>query len=145
MRAQLWFNRTNLRASNRRTTDRFCQYKRSRLDVKLPYLDSFANSNLLSYSEFRYHLNTLEATSVKIKGIKRGQKIELLEEINIPDGTEIYLEVEIEQPLSQEERLTKLNQIFGAWKNQAAMDEIFAEIDTERHAYQGRAIEPFDE
>lgn len=82
---------------------------------------------------------------MKIKGIKRGQKIELLEEINIPDGTEIYMEVEIEQPLSQQERLTKLNQIFGAWKNQAAIDEIFAEIDTERHVYQGRAIETLDE
>lgn len=82
---------------------------------------------------------------MKIKGIKRGQKIELLEQLNIPDGTEIYMEVEIEQPLSQQERLTKLNQIFGAWKNQAAIDEIFAEIDTERHAYQGRAIESLDE
>ena len=144
MRSQLWFNRTNLRASNRRTTDGFCQYKRSRLDVKLPCLDGFANSNLLSYSEFR-SFKHFRGIALKIKGIKRGQKIELLEEINIPDGTEIYLEVEIEQPLSQEERLTKINQIFGAWKNQAAIDEIFAEIDTERHAYQGRAIEPFDE
>ncbi len=81
---------------------------------------------------------------MKVKGIKRGQTIELLEEINIPDGTEITLEVEIEQPLSQQERLTRLNQIFGAWKNQPALDGIFAEIDRERHAYRGRAIEFID-
>ena len=82
---------------------------------------------------------------MKVKGIKHGKNIELVEEINIPDGTEIYMEVEIEQPVSQQERLTRLNQIFGAWKNQSDLDEIFAEIDTERHAYRGRGIEPLDE
>jgi hypothetical protein len=69
----------------------------------LPYLDSFSEGNLLSYSESSYHLNTLEASSVKIKGIKHGKNIELVEEINIPDGTEIYMEAEVEQPLSQQE------------------------------------------
>ncbi|NHC34240.1 hypothetical protein [Scytonema millei] len=82
---------------------------------------------------------------MRVKGIKHGKNIELLEEINIPDGTEIYLEVEIEQPVSEQERLNRLNQIFGAWKNQPDLDTIFAEINTERHAYRGRAIEPFDE
>lgn len=82
---------------------------------------------------------------VKIKGIKRGKNIKLLEEINIPDGTEIYMEVDVEQPLSEQERLTRLNQIFGAWKNQTELDDIFADIDIERHADRGRAIEPLDE
>ncbi len=82
---------------------------------------------------------------MKIKGIKRGKQIELLNEINIPDGTEIYLEVEVEQPLSEQERLTRLNQIFGVWKNQTELDDIFAEIDTERHAYHGRAVESLDD
>jgi hypothetical protein len=82
---------------------------------------------------------------MRVKGIKRGKNIELLEEINIPDGTEIHMEVEIEQPLSEQERLTRLNQIFGAWKNQPDLDTIFADIDTERHAYRGRAIESLDE
>ncbi len=82
---------------------------------------------------------------MKIKGIKRGKQIELLDEINIPDGTEIYLEVDVEQPLSEQERLTRLNQIFGIWKNQTELDDIFAEIDTERHAYRGRALETLDD
>lgn len=82
---------------------------------------------------------------MKIQGIKRGKQIELLEEINIPDGTEIYIEVDVEQPLSEQERLTRLNQIFGAWKNQTELDDIFAEIDTERHAYRGRALETLDD
>lgn len=81
---------------------------------------------------------------MKIKGIKRGKQIELLDEINIPDGTEIYLEVDVEQPLSEQERLTRLNQIFGVWKNQTELDKIFAEIDTERHAYRG-IVESLDD
>jgi hypothetical protein len=81
---------------------------------------------------------------VKIKGIKRGKQIELLNEINIPDGTEIYMEVDVEQPLSEQERLTRLNQIFGVWKNQTELDDIFAEIDAERHAYHG-TVESVDE
>lgn len=49
------------------------------------------------------------------------------------------------QSLSEQERLTRLNQIFGGWKNQSALDEIFAKIDSERHAYCGRAIESIDD
>lgn len=82
---------------------------------------------------------------MKIKGIKRGKQIELLEKINIPDGTEIYLEVKVEQPLSEQERLIRLNQIFGVWKNQTELDKMFTEIDIERHAYCGRAVESLND
>jgi hypothetical protein len=87
---------------------------------------------------------------MKVKGIKRGQTIELLEQINsIPDGAEIIVELEvsttdtneIKQLLTDEERLIKLNQLFGAWKEQPELIEIFAEIDRERHAYRGRMID----
>ncbi|MBD2691211.1 hypothetical protein [Anabaena catenula] len=85
---------------------------------------------------------------MKIRGIKRGQNIELLEQLNnIPDGTEIiidlkFIEKQIPEPkihLTEEERLAKLNKLFGAWKNQADLTEIFTEIDQQRHTYQGRA------
>jgi hypothetical protein len=87
---------------------------------------------------------------MKVKGIKRGQTIELLEQLNsIPDGAEIIVELEvpttdtneIKQLLTDEERLIKLNQLFGAWKEQPELIEIFAEIDRERHAYRGRMID----
>lgn len=81
---------------------------------------------------------------MKIKGIKRGQTIELLEQINIPDNTELIIEVELQLPLSEAERLTRLNQLFGVWSEESALDEIFTEIDRERHAYQGRMIESLD-
>ncbi|BBD63867.1 hypothetical protein NIES4072_24770 [Nostoc commune NIES-4072] len=59
---------------------------------------------------------------MKVRGIKRGQNIEILEELNnIPDGTEIIIDVEFianqiiepQPPLTNEERLARLNQLFG--------------------------------
>ncbi|PAX57147.1 hypothetical protein [Brunnivagina elsteri] len=90
---------------------------------------------------------------MKIKGIKRGQIIELLEQINnIPDGTEIIVDVvisanqivETAQTLSDDEKLSKLNQLFGAWQNQPELVEIFTEIDEQRHVYRGRVIDSIE-
>ena len=90
---------------------------------------------------------------MKIRGIKRGQTIEILEPVNnIPDGTEIVVDLEplstkraeFEKPLTDEERLAKLNQLFGAGKDQPELMEIFAEIDKDRHAYRGRSIDSID-
>lgn len=90
---------------------------------------------------------------MKVRGIKRGQNIEILEQLNnIPDGTEIIIDVEFianpitepQPPLTDEERLAKLNQLFGAWKNQPELTEIFTEIDQQRHTYQGRTIDSLD-
>lgn len=90
---------------------------------------------------------------MKVKGIKRGQTIEILEQINdIPDGTEIIVDlnvssngnVEIAQSLTDEEKLARLNKLFGAWKDQPELMEIFAEIDKDRHAYRGRSIDSID-
>jgi antitoxin ParD1/3/4 len=90
---------------------------------------------------------------MRVEGIKRGQNIELLEQLNnIPDGTEIIIDLElIEQQipkqklhLTEEERLAKLNKLFGVWKNQLDLTGIFAEIDQKRHTYQGRTIDLID-
>jgi antitoxin component of MazEF toxin-antitoxin module len=81
---------------------------------------------------------------VKIQGIKRGKTIELLEYIDVPDGAEITLEVDTTQLVSEEERLRKLNTLFGTWENHPDLDEAFAEIDRERHDYHGRNIDFFD-
>ncbi|MFL9449570.1 hypothetical protein AB0758_00250 [Tolypothrix bouteillei VB521301_2] len=89
---------------------------------------------------------------MKIKGIKRGQIIELLEPVdNIPDGVEIVVDLEpptesteTKTPLTEEERLARLNQLFGVWKNQPELTDIFDEIDKGRHAYRGRQIDIID-
>ncbi|MEH1988115.1 MAG: hypothetical protein ACYTXT_07970 [Nostoc sp.] len=90
---------------------------------------------------------------MKIRGIKRGQTIELLEQIHsIPDGAEIIVNLElasiepvVEKPdLTDEERLAKLNKLFGVWQDQAELIDIFAEIDQQRHIYEGRVIDSID-
>ncbi|MFN7413808.1 MAG: hypothetical protein ACK5RT_07875 [Dolichospermum sp.] len=95
---------------------------------------------------------------MKVRGIKRGQNIEILEQLhNIPDGTEIIVDLEVvdlefienqirkpKQPLTEQEKLARLNQLFCTWKNQPELTQIFAEIDKERHTYQGRIIDSID-
>jgi hypothetical protein len=78
---------------------------------------------------------------MQIKGIKRGNIIEISETLNIPDGSEVLIEVPEAPRTSNEERLKRLHQIFGAWKNKNELGEIFAEIDRERHSYFGRQID----
>ncbi|WP_228014663.1 ribbon-helix-helix domain-containing protein [Fortiea sp. LEGE XX443] len=46
--------------------------------------------------------------------------------------------------LTAEEKLAKLNKLFGAWKNQPDLTEIFAKIDQQRHTYQGRNLDSID-
>lgn len=79
---------------------------------------------------------------MKVKGILRGRTIELFEQVNAPDGTEVTIEIGLLEKLSDdEERLAKLNQLFGIWKDQNDLDEIFAEIDQERHTDYGRQFD----
>ncbi|MFB2970012.1 hypothetical protein ACE1CD_13635 [Aerosakkonema sp. BLCC-F183] len=47
---------------------------------------------------------------MKIKGIKRGKTIELSEEINIPDGQEVNIEIEVIQQMSDEEKVEKMKE-----------------------------------
>lgn len=51
---------------------------------------------------------------MRVKGIKRGQTIELVEAIDIPDGTEVSIEIDDRQLISLEERQAR----FQAWLDQ---------------------------
>jgi len=50
---------------------------------------------------------------LQIQGIKSGQTIQLLDIVNIPDGT-VFLEIEADKPSDKSARLARLNRIFGA-------------------------------
>ena len=81
---------------------------------------------------------------MKVKGIKRGQTIELLEQIDhIADGEEITVEISTVTfhplaHLSTKERQNRIKQVLGAWQDDTEIDEIFAEINRDRHSYHGR-------
>lgn len=85
---------------------------------------------------------------MKVKGIKRGHTIELIETLDIPDGEQVMVEASRVHPLSQltpEERQKRIDSVLGGWKNDPNLDNIFAEIDRERHADRGRQIDSFDD
>ncbi|MCG9890258.1 MAG: hypothetical protein MH252_04210 [Thermosynechococcaceae cyanobacterium MS004] len=70
---------------------------------------------------------------MKVKGIKRGQTIELTNAINIPDGTELLVEIDERQLLSIEERRARIQ----SWLNQslegqADLLEALEEVERER-------------
>jgi hypothetical protein len=69
---------------------------------------------------------------MKIQGIIKGNTIELLEDLSLPNGVKISLEIPdnlIQKKLLWEE----LETLIGVWKNQPELDDIFSEIDRERH------------
>jgi hypothetical protein len=85
---------------------------------------------------------------MKVKGIKRGQTIELIEMLDLPDGEQVTVEVFRVHPLSHltpEERQICIDSALGGWKDDSNLDNIFAEIDQERHAYRGRQLNSFDD
>ncbi|AKV70872.1 hypothetical protein [Microcystis panniformis] len=70
---------------------------------------------------------------MKIQGIIKGNTIELLEDLSLPNGVKISLEIPdnlIPKKVSWEQIETSI----GVWKNQPELDDIFYEIDRERHA-----------
>ncbi|NEO88560.1 MAG: hypothetical protein F6J87_30665 [Spirulina sp. SIO3F2] len=81
---------------------------------------------------------------MQLRGIKRGQTIELLHPLNLPDGCEIMIQIQPHTDLSPTERLQRLLKLCGAWSNQPDLDDAFAHIDQERHQYQGRELLSFD-
>jgi hypothetical protein len=88
--------------------------------------------------------------TLKVKGIVRGEIIELLEPISTEDGTEVLIEIShpiintSQVSLSNQEKLIEINRLFGVWKDRSDLMNIFAEIDRERHEYRGRVIDPLE-
>ena len=80
---------------------------------------------------------------MKIQGIIKGNTIELLEDLSLPNGVKISRSIPdnlIQKKLLWEE----LKTLIGVWKNQPELDDIFSEIDQERHADLGVEIK-FDD
>ena len=78
---------------------------------------------------------------MKVKGIIRDNKVQLSQAITIPDGTEVTVEISDRSLSNAKDRWQQLQQVAGAWQDDSEIDEIFAEIDRERHAYRGRDID----
>ncbi|PSB09812.1 hypothetical protein C7B62_11715 [Pleurocapsa sp. CCALA 161] len=78
---------------------------------------------------------------MKVKGIIKDNKVQLPEAITVPDGTEVTVEISDRSLSSAADQWQRLQQVAGAWQDDSEIDEVFAEIDRERHAYRGRDID----
>ena len=65
---------------------------------------------------------------MKVKGIKRGQTIELVEAIDIPDGTEVSVEIDDRQLLTSEQLQRKLEDFYNSPKDQEAIEDLAATL-----------------
>ena len=80
---------------------------------------------------------------MKIQVIIKGNTIELLEDLSLPNGVKISRS--IPDNLIQKKLLWEdLETLIGVWKNQPELDDIFSEIDQERHGDLGVEIK-FDD
>ncbi len=80
-----------------------------------------------------------------ITGIKRGKTIELPEELDLPDGCKIEVEVNIAETLSIDEKKEKMKELLSIpWEDPGDFFEIMEEIDRDRHTYFGRQIDLLD-
>ena len=75
---------------------------------------------------------------MKLKGIIKGQTIELLEPITMAEGSEVTIEISESQP---KPNWTELQKVIGVWQEDTEIQEIFEEIDRERHLDLGRDID----
>lgn len=73
-----------------------------------------------------------------------GSTVEVIVLVNAADAS-VMLSPHPLSGLSQDQRIAKIHSALGGWKNDSEITEIFAEIDEERHTYQGRSLATFDE
>ena len=72
---------------------------------------------------------------MQIKGIKRGKTIELLEELNIPDGQEIIIEIRTRQVISDREKLKRMKEFLETpWEGREDFVKTMEELERERRA-----------
>lgn len=69
---------------------------------------------------------------MQIKGIKRGKTIELTNELKIPDGREIWLDIHDAQLTSPEERLKQLHEILDNWEGREDFIKTMEELEREK-------------
>lgn len=69
---------------------------------------------------------------MKMKGIKRGKTIELTKELNIPEGQEIWIDIQDGQLTSPEERLRQINEILDNWEGREDFIKTMEELEREK-------------
>ncbi|MBC6481819.1 MAG: hypothetical protein GDA56_32725 [Hormoscilla sp. GM7CHS1pb] len=72
---------------------------------------------------------------MQIQGIKRGKTIELKEELNIPDGQKIFLEIQECELMTPEERLKKMKEFLAIpWEEKEDLIATLEKLEREKNA-----------
>ncbi|MEG3928987.1 MULTISPECIES: DUF2281 domain-containing protein [unclassified Microcoleus] len=81
---------------------------RSLID-KLP--ENFTWSDLMYAIYIR---QAMKSAPIQVKGIKQGKNIQLSEDFNIPDGSEVLIEVQEVSPVNHEEKLKRMKEFLAS-------------------------------
>ena len=71
--------------------------------------------DLTQWLKSHYLRQVLKSEPIQLKGIKQGKNIQLSEKFNIPDGSEVLIEVREVSPVNPEEKLKKMKEFVTAW------------------------------
>lgn len=83
---------------------------------------------------------------MKLTGIKHGNTIEISENLNIPDGTQVVVEVKQVETMTIEEKLEKMKEFLESDREgRKELVEILTQLDRERHASFEKRINHVDD
>lgn len=82
---------------------------------------------------------------MKLTGIKHGNTIELSENPNIPDGTQVVVEVKQVETMTIEEKLEKMKEFLERpWEGREDFVQTMAEIEREREMAYEKKLEALE-
>ena len=77
--------------------------------------------------------------SIRLQGIINGKNIELETEPDLPHGSVVLVDIQPKQ-LTLDEQRRMIDELGGAWKDDATIAPIFAEIERERAVSMSREV-----
>ncbi|QTA85101.1 hypothetical protein [Desulfonema magnum] len=77
---------------------------------------------------------------MQIQGIISGRYIELLHEINLPEGLPVIVDIRQSESLSLEEKRRLADRLCGSWADDSSLNEIFTEIEQHRRDSRPREV-----
>lgn len=84
--------------------------------------------------QYQVRLKEIRVKIMKAKGIKQGKVIELLEEVNIPDGSEVFVEIQEVEVISEEGKRKRLYELLDSWEGGEEFLELLMELSKKHPA-----------
>ena len=69
---------------------------------------------------------------MQLQGVINGNNIKLFDEVNLPDGLQVFVDIRV-KPLSLEEKRKLADKLCGSWAKDQSLKPIFDEIKKNRN------------